>query len=137
MVDPTPQQQLEQELAQAKDRGRWLSDEELDQQQRDEQQALVEQQEQDQHRLKLAALAVVCRDTAVMACCLWLDSASPLSEDFSTFAMDRRWQCRSSGIDHAWDGVGYCNAFVDADSVSQFNSVVRSSMIWIRNLCDV
>ncbi len=60
MVDPTPQQQLEQELAQAKDRGRWLSDEELDQQQRDEQQALVEQQEQDQHRLKLAALAVVC-----------------------------------------------------------------------------
>jgi len=60
MVDPIPREQLEQDLAQAQDLGRWLSDEERLERQRAEQKALVDQQEQEQHRLKLVALAVVC-----------------------------------------------------------------------------
>ena len=60
MVDPIPREQLEQDLAQAQYLGRWLSDDERLERQREEQQALVDQQEQEQHRLKLVALAVVC-----------------------------------------------------------------------------
>ena len=60
MVDPTPQDQLEHDLAQAQDLGRWLSDDERLERQRAEQQALTDKQQQDQHRLKLVALAIVC-----------------------------------------------------------------------------
>ena len=60
MVDPIPREQLEKDLAQAQDLGRWLSDDERLERQRAEQKALVDQQEQEQHRLKLVALAVVC-----------------------------------------------------------------------------
>ena len=60
MVDPIPREQLEQDLAQAQDLGRWLSDEERLERQRAEQKALVDQQDQEQHRLKLVALAIVC-----------------------------------------------------------------------------
>ena len=60
MVDPIPREQLEQDLAQAQDLGRWLSDDERLERQRAEQKALVDQQEQEQHRLKLVALAIVC-----------------------------------------------------------------------------
>ena len=60
MVDPIPREQLEQDLAQAQDLGRWLSDDERLERQRAEEQALVDQQEQAQHRLKLVALTVVC-----------------------------------------------------------------------------
>lgn len=60
MVEPTPQDQLEQDLAQAKDLGRWLSDDERLEQKRAQDQALADQKEQDQHRLKLVALAMVC-----------------------------------------------------------------------------
>ena len=60
MVDPIPREQLEQDLAQAQDLGRWPSDDERLERQRAEEQVLVDQQEQDQHRLKLVALAIVC-----------------------------------------------------------------------------
>ena len=60
MVEPIPREQLEQDLAEAQDLGRWLSDDERLERQRAEQQALVDQQEQEQHRLKLVALAIVC-----------------------------------------------------------------------------
>lgn len=60
MVEPIPREQLEQDLAQAQDLGRWLSDDERLERQRAEQKALVDQQEQQQHRLKLVALAIVC-----------------------------------------------------------------------------
>ena len=51
MVDPTPQDQLEQDLAQAQDLGRWLSDDERLERQRAEQQALTDKQQQDQHQM--------------------------------------------------------------------------------------
>lgn len=60
MVEPIPREQLEQDLAQAQDLGRWLSDDERLERQRAEQKALVDQQDQEQHRLKLVALAIVC-----------------------------------------------------------------------------
>ena len=60
MVDPIPREQLEQDLAQAQDLGRWLSDDERLERHRAEQKALVDQQDQEQHRLKLVALAIVC-----------------------------------------------------------------------------
>ena len=60
MVDPIPREQLEQDLAQAQDLGRWLSDDERLERRRAEQKALVDQQEQEQHRFKLVALAIVC-----------------------------------------------------------------------------
>ena len=60
MVDPIPREQLEQDLAQAQDLGRWLSDDERLERQRAEQKALVDQHEQEQQRLKLVALAIVC-----------------------------------------------------------------------------
>ena len=60
MVDPIPREQLEKDFAQAQDLGRWLSDDERLERQRAEEQVLVDQQEQEQHRLKLVALAVVC-----------------------------------------------------------------------------
>ena len=60
MVDPIPREQLEKDLAQAQDLGRWLSDDERLERQRAEERVLVAQQEQAQHRLKLVALAVVC-----------------------------------------------------------------------------
>ena len=60
MVEPIPREQLEQDLAEAQDLGRWLSDDERLERQRAEQQALVDQQEQEQHRLKLVALVIVC-----------------------------------------------------------------------------
>lgn len=60
MVNPISREQLEQDLAQAQDLGRWLSDDERLERQRAEEQVLVAQQEQAQHRRKLVALAVVC-----------------------------------------------------------------------------
>lgn len=50
---------LEQELAEAQQRGRWLSDDERAQEEEQEAQSLAEQQAQDSRRLRLTLLTLV------------------------------------------------------------------------------
>ena len=54
------QQQLERELLRAQEMGRWLSDEELEELERDQRALRLEQEKTAKRRLKLGPLTVIC-----------------------------------------------------------------------------
>lgn len=60
MGDSASRENIEQELARAKDLGRWLSDEEMAAEAQEEAQRLALEEQQASRRLRLTVLTVVC-----------------------------------------------------------------------------
>ena len=60
MAQSMSQQQLERELLRAQEMGRWLSDDELEQLDRDQMAMRLEQEQAAQRRLKLVLLTAIC-----------------------------------------------------------------------------
>ena len=60
MSQSTSQQQLERELLRAQEMGRWLSDEELEELERDQRVLRLDREQTAKRRLKLVLLTVVC-----------------------------------------------------------------------------
>ena len=118
MVDPIPREQLEQDLAQAQDLGRWLSDDERLERQRAEQKALVDQQEQEQHRLKLVALAIVCVAIPPLWPLAFGLTLHLLFPKLSAIAVDCWRKCGFAGSAGDRSRCGDHDAAVDADSVN-------------------